>query len=50
MRTCGQGVYVLVERDGGKAATVLNGDNCLRDCHCHKACKVGALVCRPRRL
>jgi len=50
VRACGQGVYALVSTANGKKAQVVNGDNCLGDCHCHKACRFGALVCMPRRL
>ncbi len=50
VQTCGQDVYALVEVGGNRKAVVVNGDNCLGDCHCHKACRFGALVCKPRRL
>ncbi len=52
VEACGQQVYTLVAVDGGSGlrALVVNGDNCLGDCHCHKACRFGALVCKPRRL
>jgi copper chaperone CopZ/NAD-dependent dihydropyrimidine dehydrogenase PreA subunit len=50
VQACGQDVYALVEVGGNRKATVVNGDNCLGDCHCHKACHFGALVCKPQRL
>ncbi|MBI4317190.1 MAG: cation transporter [Chloroflexi bacterium] len=50
VRACGQNVYALVEIDGRKKAAIINGDECLGDCHCHKACLTDALICRPRRL
>lgn len=50
VRACGQNVYALVAAYGARKATIVNGDECLGDCHCHKACPTGALICRPRRL
>ncbi|MBI2854569.1 MAG: cation transporter [Chloroflexi bacterium] len=50
VRSCGQNVFSLVEVDGSRKATVVNDGACLGDCHCHKACQNGALICRPRRL
>ena len=49
VRACGQNVYTLVEIEGRKKAAIVNGDECLGDCHCHKACPNQALICRPRR-
>ena len=50
VEACGQDVYALVGSGGERKATVVCGDNCLGDCHCHKACRFGALVCKPQRL
>ncbi|MHB1005883.1 MAG: cation transporter [Chloroflexota bacterium] len=50
VKACGQGVYALAWFGEAKKAVVVNGDNCLGDCHCHKACRFDALVCMPVRL
>ena len=50
VKACGQGVYALAAFGDAKKAVVVNGDNCLGDCHCHKACRFDALVCKPVRL
>lgn len=49
-RTCGQGVYRVIKEDGSRRVEIANPENCLGDCHCHKACKFGALICKPRRI
>lgn len=50
VRACGQNVFALTTIGEAKRAAIVNGEECLGDCHCHKACPTGALVCRPRRL
>lgn len=49
-RTCGQNVYRVVKEANSKRVEIANPENCLGDCHCHKACKFGALICKPKRL
>jgi NAD-dependent dihydropyrimidine dehydrogenase PreA subunit len=52
VNVCLGGCYELSEVDGEKKAVVVNPDNCMGDCHCHKVCPVegGAMTCKPVEL
>jgi len=50
VRVCVGNCYELIEVNGKKKAKVVNGQNCLGDCHCHKLCKPHCIVCKPREM
>jgi copper chaperone CopZ/Pyruvate/2-oxoacid:ferredoxin oxidoreductase delta subunit len=49
-RVCGQNIFAVFKENGSKRVEIVNPEECLGDCHCHKVCKFGALICKPRKI
>ncbi len=43
---------IIVDGKRKKVAVVVRPENCLGDCHCHKACPIigGAMSCKPKEI